>query len=36
VLSVIVTPNAKARINLYVRPIEFQLSDAIDEPRAQN
>ena len=36
VLSVIVAPNAKARINLYVRPIEFQLTDAIDDPRAQN
>jgi hypothetical protein len=36
VLSVTVTPNAQARINLYVRPIEFQLSEALDDPRVQN
>lgn len=33
VLSVRVSPNAQARISLYVRPIEFELRDSIDENR---
>lgn len=33
VLSVRVTPRAQARISLYVRPIEFELRDTIDQGR---
>ena len=35
VLSVCVTPGSQARISLYVRPIEFQMRDALDELREQ-
>lgn len=33
VLSIRVTPNAPARISLYVRPIEFEVREAIEEGR---
>lgn len=33
VLSIRVTPNSPARISLYVRPIEFEMRDAIEEGR---
>ena len=35
VLSVNVTPKSQARISLYVRPIEFQMRDTLDESREQ-
>jgi hypothetical protein len=35
VLSVRVTPQSPARISLYVRPIEFEMRDALDEQRIQ-
>jgi hypothetical protein len=31
VLSVRVTPRSQARISLYVRPIEFEMRDSLDE-----
>lgn len=34
VLSVRVTPKSSARISLYVRPIEFELRDALEERKA--
>ncbi len=33
VLSIRVTPNSPARISLYVRPIEFEMREAIEEAR---
>ncbi|MBO9645338.1 MAG: hypothetical protein J7603_19685 [Pseudacidovorax sp.] len=33
VLSVRVTPKAQARISLYVRPIEFEMADSLEESR---
>ncbi|MDX2301026.1 MAG: hypothetical protein NW204_14990 [Xanthomonadaceae bacterium] len=33
VLSIRVTPNSPARISLYVRPIEFEMREAIEESR---
>lgn len=35
VLSVRVTPKSPARISLYVRPIEFEMREALEEGRAQ-
>jgi hypothetical protein len=35
VLSVRVTPRSPARISLYVRPIEFELRDALDQEPAE-
>jgi hypothetical protein len=34
VLSIRVTPSSQARISLYVRPIEFEMREAIEESRA--
>jgi hypothetical protein len=34
VLSVRVSPTSQARISLYVRPIEFEMRDSLEEPRA--
>ncbi|WP_253261764.1 hypothetical protein [Ramlibacter montanisoli] len=34
VLSVRVTPSSPARISLYVRPIEFEMRDTLEESRA--
>ena len=34
VLSIRVTPSSPARISLYVRPIEFEVREAIEEARA--
>ncbi|KQR13079.1 hypothetical protein VC273_13340 [Xanthomonas nasturtii] len=34
VLSIRVTPNSPARISLYVRPIEFEMREAIEDARA--
>ena len=34
VLSVRVTPSSQARISLYVRPIEFEMRDTLEESRA--
>jgi hypothetical protein len=34
VLSVRVTPSSQARIALYVRPIEFEMRDSLEESRA--
>lgn len=34
VLSIRVTPNSAARISLYVRPIEFEMREAIEEARS--
>lgn len=34
VLSIRVTPRSQARISLYVRPIEFEMREAIEEARA--
>jgi len=33
VLSVRVSPTSQARISLYVRPIEFEMRDSLEEPR---
>jgi hypothetical protein len=36
VLSVNVTPRSQARVSLYVRPIEFQISGTLDDSREQD